>query len=265
MPNNFVFCCVLLNLMTYVCFVFEENLEIPTGGSQRSSSSASKKLRFKVNSQVVDFKESAPERVASQAYAYHVVQSALRSSASQCSFFELVAKNGQATLSALVAIDHDFPRTLPLFAININWKHDDRNYLNDEAVRVCMSSMMIICDCVFWRRRRKFVIFVVVVVVVVVFQKDMEREINVYDAYDYLKELCGPSHEAEFILCKQVNHLLVCFDIYLESESYYLNDYEYQRSKLFSASIRGRDRRRPYAYSSLMDAFVQRMQFTKTN
>ncbi len=93
----------------------------------------------------------------------------------------------------------------------------------------------------------------------------MEREINIYREYDYGG---GGSDSAEasdsssyYLLAKQVNHLLVCFDVYLESESYYLNDNEFQRSKLFTSTVRGRDRRRPYAYSSLMDLFVQRMNF----
>ena len=40
------------------------------------------------------------------------------------------------------------------------------------------------------------------------------------------------------LFSKQVNHLLVCFDIYLESESYYLQNFEHQRVKLFHNSVK---------------------------
>lgn len=40
------------------------------------------------------------------------------------------------------------------------------------------------------------------------------------------------------ILAKQINHLAICFDIYLESESNYLKNYEVQAVKLFPTSVR---------------------------
>ncbi len=104
----------------------------------------------------------------------------------------------------------------------------------------------------------------------------MEREINLYREYEYQHEevanrrsgqlsanyRIGQDDKNNFdLFAKQINHLLVCFDIYLESESYNLDDCEYQRSKLFPSSVRGRDRKRPYSYMSNMDLFVQRMQF----
>ena len=63
------------------------------------------------------------------------------------------------------------------------------------------------------------------------------------------------------ILARQINHLLVCFDVYLESESYYLQDNEHQRSKLFAQSVKGRDRKRPFSYVSSKDIFIQRMKY----
>lgn len=63
------------------------------------------------------------------------------------------------------------------------------------------------------------------------------------------------------ILAKQINHLLICFDIYLESESYSLNNFEFPRVKLFQNSVRGRDRKRPFCFISNRDLFMQRMHF----
>ncbi|CAF1002776.1 unnamed protein product, partial [Brachionus calyciflorus] len=156
--------------------------------------------------------------------------------------------NFLAVLQAQIAIHQDYPRITPLFALNINWKHE-RNYLNDEAIR------------------------------------DMEKEINIFKE-NYIQEdqELSPSSSSKLlkrslsihnkygidekmndILAKQINHLLICFDIYLESESFYLNDFEFQRLKLFPNSVRGRDRKRPYSYLASKDLFMQRMQFEITN
>lgn len=80
----------------------------------------------------------------------------------------------------------------------------------------------------------------------------MERELNVFrDNFlgedrsgSNRKKLCRSISKISFeernydLFAKQINHLLVCFDIYLESESYYLQDNEYQRTKLFPQSVR---------------------------
>jgi hypothetical protein len=113
---------------------------IEAAALKTSSTKSSNKL--KVHSTIVEFRECSPESAASLPYATHVVQTALRLSTSQLSFFEMVVKNRQASLRALLVIDHDFPRVAPLFAINIQWKEQDRNFLNDEAVRVWLFSII---------------------------------------------------------------------------------------------------------------------------
>ena len=79
----------------------------------------------------------------------------------------------------------------------------------------------------------------------------MERELNVFRD-NFLEQESSSTHkklrrsiskisveERNYdLFAKQINHLLVCFDIYLESESYYLQDNEYQRTKLFPQSVR---------------------------
>jgi hypothetical protein len=83
----------------------------------------------------------------------------------------------------------------------------------------------------------------------------MEREINIYKD-NFIQNENGPQfnvaklmRKSSFsrigfdeknydLLSKQINHLSVCFDIYLESESYYLQNFEYQRVKLFNNSVK---------------------------
>ncbi len=96
----------------------------------------------------------------------------------------------------------------------------------------------------------------------------MERELNIYRDYEYThdgnlgRKLSLMDKTGNFdLFAKQIYHLLVCFDIYLESESYFLNDSEYQRTKLFTITVKGRDRKRPYSYMTNMDLFIQRMNF----
>ncbi len=146
-----------------------------------------------------------------------------------------------AKLQAQVAINQDYPRVTPLFAINIHWKQQERNFTNDEAIR------------------------------------DMERELNLYrdnflpDKESNSKRLRRSLSKLTVeeknyeLFNKQICHLLVCFDIYLESESYYLQDNEYQRMKLFPQTVRGRDRKRPYSYMASKDMFVQRMIVNETD
>ncbi len=103
----------------------------------------------------------------------------------------------------------------------------------------------------------------------------MERELNVYRD-NFVAEITEPkrlrrslsrlpAEEKNYeLFTKQIGHLLVCFDIYLESESYFLQDNEYQRMKLFPQTVRGRDRKRPYSYMANKDMFVQRMLVSDT-
>lgn len=82
----------------------------------------------------------------------------------------------------------------------------------------------------------------------------MEREINLFkDNFlvqeeseinkSYKRSLSAHGKQAMEeknydILAKQVNHLMICFDVYLESEAFYLNDSEFHRSKLFPNCVR---------------------------
>ena len=78
----------------------------------------------------------------------------------------------------------------------------------------------------------------------------MEREINIYhDSFVNESGKClarlqrlvskrGNDSLNYDLLAKQINHLIVCFDIYLESESHYLRNHEFQRVKLFPNSVR---------------------------
>ena len=81
----------------------------------------------------------------------------------------------------------------------------------------------------------------------------MEREINIYRENFILNDSnfnpaklmrktsisrIGSDDRNYDLFAKQINHLLVCFDIYLESESYYLQNFEHQRVKLFHNSVK---------------------------
>jgi hypothetical protein len=176
-------------------------------------------MRFRVQSSIFSFKESTFERYCSSNFTKHFLKSDLTQSINEndCLFFELTLKNQTATLNTHIVLNQDYPRVKPLFAININWKHD-RNYANDESVR------------------------------------EIEREINLYrefysttqeDATHLFSAKLSRSTSKIFhddksydLFSKQINHLLICFDIYLESESYFLNNFEYQRLKLFPNTVR---------------------------
>jgi hypothetical protein len=221
-----------------------KNLTIPQNDSYSID-----QMRFRVQSTLSSFKESTYERYCSLNFTQHFLKSDISKAINEndCLFFELHFKNQSAQLHAQIVLNQDYPRIKPLFALNINWKKD-RNFTNDEAVR------------------------------------EMEREINFYREFysvSLLQEGGGISSAAASsshllsrstsklfhddksydLFSKQINHLIVCFDIYLESESYFLNNFEYQRLKLFPNTVRGRDRKRPYSYSVAKDLFVQRMKY----
>lgn len=81
----------------------------------------------------------------------------------------------------------------------------------------------------------------------------MEREVNVYR--DNLIQAAAPSSSAKQfkkssisrigldeknydMLARQVNLLMICYDIYLESESAYLQNFEHRRVKLWQTSVK---------------------------
>lgn len=138
-------------------------------------------------------------------------------------------------MQAQIAIHQDYPRISPLFALTINWKHE-RSFLNDEAIKVKFSDNSL--QVTFQSN----------------FSKDMEREINLFKDNFLVqgeKEM-NKNFKRSFswhskqtieeknydIFAKQVNHLMICFDVYLESEAFYLNDSEFHRSKLFPNCVR---------------------------
>lgn len=194
--------------------------------------------RLRIQSSLVSCKESTFDKFSSYSYTKHLLDSSLQINETDFSFYEITLLNSAAKLQAQIAINQDYPRVAPLFAINVSWKHE-RNFTNDEAIR------------------------------------DMERELNVFRE-NFLQDHHQTNRKSQKLrrsiskntleeknydlFPKQINHLLICFDIYLESESYFLQDNEYPRTKLFPQSVRGRDRRRPYSYMANKDLFVQRMQ-----
>lgn len=193
--------------------------------------------RLRIQSSLVSCRESSFEKFSSFGYTQHLLtEENLQINEADCNFYEIILINSAAKLQAQIAINQDYPSNAPLFAINIHWKQNERNFTNDEAIR------------------------------------DMERELNVYrenflqDANVSSKRLRRSfsrvsNEERNYdLFSKQIGHLLVCFDVYLESESYYLQDNEYQRMKLFPQTVRGRDRKRPYSYLANKDMFVQRME-----
>ena len=192
-----------------------KNLSVP-----RNDTYSIELMRFRVQSNIVSFKETTFEKFYSSNYTKHLLNSDLNEAIneSDCLFFELILKNQNATLQSQIVINQDYPRVKPLLAINIHWKHD-RNYTNDEAVR------------------------------------DMEREINLYREFYTTSQEEASSHflssrlsrstskifhddKSYDLFSKQMNHLMICFDIYLESESYFLNNLEYQRLKMFPNTVR---------------------------
>lgn len=88
----------------------------------------------------------------------------------------------------------------------------------------------------------------------------MERELNIckdnfieFDEETAKKlkkstKLTGLSKNFE-LLVKQINHLIICFDIYLESESYFLKNNEYPRQKFFLNAVK---------YDYMLKIFISR-------
>lgn len=204
--------------------------------NSKKNPSSTDNQRLRIQSSIVSFKESTYEKFLSCSYTQHLLGANIQINETECTFYEVILLNGEAKLQAQVVIAQDYPKTAPLFAINVDWKHE-RNFKNDESIR------------------------------------DIERELNVFREKFLTKDQCGGKNlrrslsrisveEKHYDLFEQqINHLLICFDIYLESESYYLEDNEYQRNKLFPQAVRGRDRKRPFSYIANKDIFVQRMSF----
>jgi len=84
---------------------------------------------------------------------------------------------------------------------------------------------------------------------------DLEQEVNVH-----WEELLasGPSY---LLLSNQMQRLLMCFDVYLESENIaevVEGPREFAKEKFFLQQSRGRNRTKPYKYNPAMDLFVHR-------
>ncbi|XP_033126787.1 THO complex subunit 5 homolog [Anneissia japonica] len=87
--------------------------------------------------------------------------------------------------------------------------------------------------------------------------KDMESEVNVF-----YKEL-GIEKSHNFILSNQLQRLLMCLDVYLETESAVKGKegpVEFAKEKMFPRLSRGRDRRKPYKYMNKFGYFCFRVE-----
>lgn len=175
-----------------------------------------------INSKLNKFKESTWEEFTSCKYTQHLIESNLANE-NECFFYELNLTNGDSNLQAKIVINQNYPRITPIFAIEIDWKHK-RNFANDEAIR------------------------------------DMERELNICQD-NFITSRNKIKHKNFYLFAKQIVHLTICFDIYLESESYFLKNNEYPRTKFFLNAVRGKDRRRPYSFVSTRNLYTQRLQY----
>lgn len=86
--------------------------------------------------------------------------------------------------------------------------------------------------------------------------REMEREINVH-----WMELVPKGQTWNNILVNQVQRLLMCFDVYLESETIDAaveGPAEFSKEKVFFRQSRGRNRSKPYHFLPKLGLFVQR-------
>lgn len=85
--------------------------------------------------------------------------------------------------------------------------------------------------------------------------QEMEEEVNIY--YDELKK----KKSEDQILTNQLQRLLMCFDVYLESEVHCTESegpVEISKEKVFARAARGPNRTKPYKYSPEMGIFTHR-------
>ncbi|CAG0887791.1 unnamed protein product [Darwinula stevensoni] len=132
----------------------------------------------------------------------------------------LLERGSAARIVALIAVDPDYPRKIPLFSLSLKWR-GERTAKNDENVRNRMYSM----------------------------GQELERELNVH--------LDGVGRKEE-ILSLQLHRLLLGMDVYLESTCLGDNPAEFPKEKLFFAQARGRNQVKPLHYLTELDVFVQR-------
>lgn len=85
--------------------------------------------------------------------------------------------------------------------------------------------------------------------------RDMEAEVNVHTVNGN-----GTHSDTRIVLTQQLQHLLVCLDVYLETfePKPLTNAKEFARERICSRLARGRSRARPYKYISQLCFFTQR-------
>ncbi|XP_071743634.1 THO complex subunit 5 homolog [Lepeophtheirus salmonis] len=134
--------------------------------------------------------------------------------------YRLQIDRDPAKLIALIAIKPDYPRTHPIFCLNLHW-NGEHNINNSEHIRA------------------------------------LEREINlglnnIFDENELV------SHRTE-ILSLQIQKLLSGFDVMLEAwnATQDTDHLEFPREKTFLQPVRGRDRILPLKYNSKLQIYSQ--------
>jgi len=134
-------------------------------------------------------------------------------------YFTATLQRGSAVLTAQVVVAADYPNASSLMALSLLWHSSvPRTALNDDAIR------------------------------------DMEIEVNLCDS-----DVCGNAAAASVhLLANQLQHLLVCLEVYLETSCAITNSSEFPQDRICSRLTRGRNRARPYKYVSQLCFFTQR-------
>ncbi|XP_046356426.1 THO complex subunit 5 homolog [Haliotis rufescens] len=83
--------------------------------------------------------------------------------------------------------------------------------------------------------------------------KELEEEVNIH-----YEELVGRKSQGQ-LLSNQLQRLLMCFDVYLETESHDVSSpVEIPKEKVFPRTARGPNRKKPYRYMPDLSIFIQR-------
>ncbi|WAR03093.1 THOC5-like protein [Mya arenaria] len=133
-------------------------------------------------------------------------------------YFRAVIERGSANLTAQIVVGPDYPIEAPLFCVNISWG-SNRTALNDIHVQ------------------------------------ELEEEVNVQ--YEELVH----AGSRDQLLTNQLQRLVMCLDVYLETESLTASQegpVEIAKEKVFTRTARGRQRTKPYKYSSDTGIFTHR-------
>jgi THO complex subunit 5 len=133
-------------------------------------------------------------------------------------FFTATIQRVAAVLTAQIVVSADYPNTVPLIALSLQWHGAVHTALDDDAVR------------------------------------DMEAEVNKH----YTELVSTDKHILSLLLTSQLQRLLVCLDVYLEMKSVEAASIEFSQDRICSRLARGRSRTRPYKYNPQLCFFSQR-------